>query len=107
MVSVDATRQRRFFEAGESTVRIRKELRNTVIFAQQNLLCDPPFSHLELVTCRNLLIYREHVAQQTIIALFHFALDQGGALLLGNTETVGRHDAVFAPLSKKWRIYRS
>ena len=106
VAGLDATRQRRFFEQGEATVRIRKDLRNTVVFAQQNLLRDPPFSHLDLITCRNLLIYLEPEAQQGIIALFHFALDQGATLLLGNTETVGRHDAVFTPLSKKWRIYR-
>ena len=106
ITGLDAARQRRFFEPSEATYKIRKDLRNMVIFAQQNLLHDPPFSHLDLVTCRNVLIYLEPDAQQSIIALFHFALEQGGALMLGNTETVGRHAVVFAPLSKKWRIYR-
>ena len=106
VAGLDSTRQRRFFEADDATARVRKDLRSVVVFAQQNLLSDPPFSHLDLVSCRNLLIYLEPEAQQGIIALFHYALDQGGTLLLGNTETVGRHDAVFAPLSKKWRVYR-
>ena len=106
ITGLDATRQRRFFDASESTYRIKKDLRSTVIFAPQNVLLDPPFSHMDLITCRNLLIYLEPDAQQGIIALFHFALEQGGALMLGNTETVGRHATVFGPVSKKWRIYK-
>ena len=106
ITGLDATRQRRFFDASEATYRVKKDLRATVIFAPQNLLRDPPFSHLDLITCRNLLIYLEPEAQQGIIALFHFALEQGGSMMLGNTETLGRHSGVFEPLSKKWRIYR-
>ncbi len=106
ITGLDAQRQRRFFDASVATYRVKKELRATVIFAQQNLLHDPPFSHLDLITCRNLLIYLEPDAQQGIIALLHFALEQGGALMVGNTETVGRHGGVFTALSKKWRIYR-
>jgi len=106
VTGLDATRKRRFFEAAEATYRVKKDLRATVVFAPQSLLSDPPFSHLDLVTCRNLLIYLEPDAQQGIIALFHFALDPGGAMMLGNTETVGRHSGVFEPLSKKWRIYK-
>ncbi len=106
VTGLDDTRKRRFFDASESTYKVKKDLRATVVFAPQNLLSDPPFSHLDLVTCRNLLIYLEPDAQQGIIALFHFALEQGGAMMLGNTETVGRHSGVFEPLSKKWRIYK-
>ncbi len=106
ITGLDANRQRRFFDASDATYRVKKDLRATVIFAPQDLLRDPPFSHLDLITCRNLLIYLEPEAQQSIIALFHFALEQGAALMLGNTETLGRHSGVFDPLSKKWRIYR-
>ncbi len=106
ITGLDATRQRRFFEGHDATCRVKKDLRAMVIFAPQNLLTDPPFSHIDLITCRNMLIYLESDAQQGIIALFHFALDHGGALMLGNTETVGRHSAVFEQVSKKWRIYR-
>ena len=106
VTGLDATRKRRFFDASEATYKVKKDLRATVVFAPQNLLSDPPFSHLDLVTCRNLLIYLEPEAQQGIIALFHFALEQGGAMMLGNTETVGRHSGVFEALSKKWRIYK-
>ena len=105
VTGLDATRKRRFFESSDATYRVKKDLRATVVFAPQNLLSDPPFSHLDLVTCRNLLIYLEPDAQQGIIALFHFSLEKGGAMMLGNTETVGRHGAVFETLSKKWRIY--
>ena len=77
-----------------------------VVFAAQNLLRDPPFSRLDLISCRNFLIYLEPDAQQRIIALCHFGLRQGGHLFLGNAETVGRHDDLFEAVSKKWRIYR-
>ncbi len=106
ITGLDTTRQRRFFDASDATYRVKKDLRATVIFAPQDLLRDPPFSHLDLITCRNLLIYLQPEAQQSIIALFHFALEKGGALLLGNTETLGRHSGAFELLSKKWRIYR-
>jgi PAS domain S-box-containing protein len=106
IAGLGALRQRRFFDGEDSIYRIKKELRSMVIFAPQNLLRDPPFSHLDLITCRNLLIYLEPETQQGVIALFHFALEQDGALMLGNTETVGRHGGVFEALSKKWRIYR-
>nr|WP_089886382.1 CheR family methyltransferase [Citreimonas salinaria] len=81
-------------------------MRDIVVFAPHNLLRDPPFSRLDLVSCRNFLIYLEPDAQKKIIALCHFALRQGGHLFLGNAETVGRHDDLFETVSKKWRIYR-
>ena len=104
--SLASERQRRFFDKLDGTYQVKKELRNMVVFAPQNLLRDPPFSRMDLVSCRNLLIYLEADAQQRIIALCHFALREGGHLLLGNTETVGRHEALFETVSKKWRIYR-
>lgn len=106
VTGLSSTRQRVFFDKLESTYQVKKDIRSTVVFAPQNLLRDPPFSHLDLVTCRNLLIYLEPEAQQSIIALFHFALEEGGSLLLGNTETLGRHEAMFEVISKKWRIFR-
>src|SRR5512132_3674205 len=66
----------------------------------------PPFSRLDLISCRNLLIYLDGQAQGRILALFHFALREGGALFLGNAETTGRNDELFEQVSKKWRIYR-
>lgn len=106
IAGLSATRQRVFFDKLDATYQVKKELRNMVVFAPQNLLRDPPFSHLDIVSCRNLLIYLEPEAQQSIIALFHFSLEEGGNLLLGNTETLGRHEAMFEIISKKWRIFR-
>jgi two-component system, chemotaxis family, CheB/CheR fusion protein len=106
VTGLSSTRQRVFFEKIEAAYQVKKEIRNMVVFAPQNLLRDPPFSHLDLVSCRNLLIYLEPEAQQSIIALFHFSLEEGGYLLLGNTETLGRHEAMFEIVSKKWRIFR-
>jgi two-component system, chemotaxis family, CheB/CheR fusion protein len=99
-------RQRLFFDRQDALYQVKKEIRSMVVFAPQNLLRDPPISHLDIVSCRNLLIYLEPEAQQSIIALFHFSLEEGGSLLLGNTETLGRHDGMFETISKKWRIFR-
>ncbi|MDB5724518.1 MAG: hypothetical protein JWQ16_1272 [Novosphingobium sp.] len=99
-------RIRRFFEPLEGSWQVTKSLRDMIVFAPQNLLLDPPFSQLDLVSCRNFLIYLELEAQQRVIALFHFALRQDGHLFLGNAETVGRHEELFVTASKKWRIYR-
>ncbi|QPC88836.1 PAS domain-containing protein (plasmid) [Mesorhizobium sp. NBSH29] len=101
-----STRLKRFFEKLDGSFQVSKELREMVVFAPQNLLRDPPFSRLDLVSCRNVLIYLESDAQQRIIALCHFALLPGGHLFLGSAETIGRHEDLFETVSKKWRIYR-
>src|SRR5204862_1425841 len=77
-----------------------------VIVAAQNLIAHTPFSKVELVSCRNLLIYLEPEVQKKVITVLHFALNEGGFLLLGSSETIGRHTDLFEPVSKKWRIYR-
>jgi two-component system, chemotaxis family, CheB/CheR fusion protein len=97
---------RKYFDTEDELYRARKALRDAVIFAPQNLLSDPPFSRLDLVTCRNLLIYLETPVQEKVIALLHFALREGGYLFLGSSETVGRHRDLFQSVSKKWRIFR-
>ncbi|HEY1791611.1 MAG TPA: chemotaxis protein CheB [Opitutaceae bacterium] len=99
-------RLERFFEKDEHTYRIRKELRDQVVFAPQDVLRDPPFSRVDLVTCRNLLIYLEVEAQRRALTLLHFALRDGGYLFLGNAETLGQADERFEVVSKRWRIYR-
>ncbi len=96
----------KFFEKEEHTYRIKKALREQVVFAPQNLLNDPPFSRLDVVTCRNLLIYLEPEAQRRVLTLLHFALREGGYLFLGNAETLGYADTLFEVVSKRWRIYR-
>lgn len=93
-------------EDGLSVV-INKEVRERVVFAKQDLLNDPPFSKLDLIICRNLLIYLEPAAQDKCISLFHYALKQNGALFLGNAESLGSCKALFKSVShKKCRIYR-
>jgi two-component system, chemotaxis family, CheB/CheR fusion protein len=104
--AIGSARLRRFFDALDGSYQVKKNLRELIVFAPQNLLRDPPFSRLDLITCRNLLIYLEPEAQKRVIALFHFALRQDGHLLLGNAETVGRAEDLFDTVSKKWRIYR-
>lgn len=106
LVGFPPQRVRRFFEELDGSFQVSKELRDAVVFAGQNLLRDPPFSRLDIVSCRNFLIYLEPEAQQRIIAQFHFALRPDGHLFLGNAETIGRHDDLFETIAKKWRIYR-
>ncbi|MGD0232884.1 MAG: PAS domain-containing protein, partial [Syntrophorhabdales bacterium] len=85
-----------------------KDIRQRIVFAKQDLLTDPPFSRLDLVICRNLLIYLEPDAQEKCIALFHYALKPGGYLFLGNAESPGRGNTLFATLAhKKCRVYRA
>ncbi|MBC7822232.1 MAG: PAS domain S-box protein, partial [Planctomycetaceae bacterium] len=106
VADVSSERLRKFFTKGEHTYRINKEVRDAVIFAEQNLISDPPFSKLDLISCRNLLIYLEPEIQQKIFSLFHFALREGGYLFLGNSESITLQSDLFEPVSQKWRIYR-
>ena len=105
-LNIGEERLQRFFEHEDDTYRIKKTLREALTFAPQNLLQDPPFSRLDLIICRNLLIYIEPEAQKRIIGLFHFALRQDGHLFLGSAEGISGQDDLFQPISKKWRIYR-
>ena len=106
-VDISPERLARFFtRANESSWEISKQLRETVTFAFQNLLTDPPFSRMDLISCRNILIYLEPEMQEQIITLLHFALKEGGYLFLGPAETVGRQTELFESVSTKWRIYR-
>jgi two-component system CheB/CheR fusion protein len=107
-IAQDITPERlgRWFEVADDTYVIRKTLREAITFAPQNLLQDPPFSRLDLVSCRNLLIYLEPDFQERLLALFHFALREGGYLFLGPAETISGQGNLFAPVSRKWRIYQ-
>jgi two-component system, chemotaxis family, CheB/CheR fusion protein len=96
----------RYFDKLDGTYQVKKELRNMVVFASHNLLRDPPFAQIDLISCRNLLIYLDPVAQKRAVSLMHFALRQGGHMFLGTAETVAGQEDLFEPVSKKWRIYR-
>jgi len=103
---ISPERLERFFDRDDQTYRIKKALRDQVVFAPQDVLHDPPFSRLDIVTCRNLLIYLEPDAQRRVLALLHFALREDGYLFLGNAETLGHAESLFEVVSKRWRIYR-
>lgn len=108
-VLMDLSRQRlgRFFtRVDDDHWQVKKPLREVVLFAPHNLLSDTPFSRLDLVSCRNLFIYLESQVQQTLLELFHFALNDGGFLILGPSESIGRQVELYQPYSKKWRIFR-
>ena len=77
-----------------------------VVFAVQNLISDPPFSKLDLVSCRNVLIYMDSVLQKKIIPLFHYTLNQNGYLFLGSSETIGEFSGLFSPVDTKWKIFQ-
>lgn len=96
----------RFFDKEQITFRVKKELREMIVFSPQNVLKDPPFSRLDICTCRNLLIYLEPEVQRRVLALMHFGLREGGALMLGTSETVSGVEELFESLDKKARIYR-
>src|SRR5271163_1947130 len=103
---VSPVRLARFFTLEEHGYRVVPELRGVVVFTVQDVLADPPFSRLDLISCRNLLIYLRPEAQEKVLLLFHFALSEGGVLMLGGSETVGSLDDRFEPVSKAQRIYR-
>lgn len=103
---ISAARLARYFVKEGHGYRVLPELRATVIFTIQDVLADPPFSHLDMVSCRNLLIYLRTEAQAKVISLLHFALREGGILLLGSSETIGTVDGRFKLVSKSERLYR-
>jgi len=103
---VSPVRLARFFTKEEHGYRVRKEIREMVIFAPQNLIMDPPFSKLDILNCRNLLIYLGPELQKKLMPLFHRNLNPDGILFLGSAETVGEFTDLFAPINGRSRIYR-
>ncbi|ANJ55539.1 chemotaxis protein [Pseudomonas silesiensis] len=107
ITDVPPTRLRHYFSKEGRQYRIRKEIREKVLFAKHNLLSDPPFSHIDLIVCRNLLIYLDREVQREILQMFHFALRPGGFLFLGSSESADVCDELFAPVDKRNRIFRT
>jgi two-component system CheB/CheR fusion protein len=104
---VSPARLRRFFvKEHEEAFRVNKEIRESVILAQQDVTRDPPFTRTDLVVCRNLLIYLAVEVQRRLIPLFHYSLRPGGILFLGTSETICGLDNLFGPLDSKLRLYR-
>ena len=103
---VGAERLRRYFTRTDGNYRINKQIRDLCVFARQDLTKDPPFSRLDLVMCRNVLIYMDTALQRKLIGLFHYALLPAGYLVLGQAESIGTHASLFSLLDKKHRIHR-
>jgi len=103
---VSPERLARFFRQEDTAYRIKKMVRDLVVFAVQNVVEDPPFSRIDLISCRNLLIYMEPELQKKVVPLFHYALKQDGFLLLGNSESIGEFVDLFAALDRKWKLYQ-
>jgi two-component system CheB/CheR fusion protein len=103
---VSLERLNRFFIKEGQFFRIRNEIRDTVVFSVQDVLKDPPFSRLNLLCCRNLLIYLDTRAQKKLLPLFHYTLMPGGILVLGSSESIGEFTNLFHPLDTKWKIFK-
>ncbi len=104
--SVGERRLGAFFQKSDGRWQVSKSLREMVVFAHHSLIKDPPFSRLDLLVCRNFLIYLNPDMQKRLVSLFHQVLKPDGVLFLGSTESVGHHCELFAAIDKKWRIYR-
>ena len=96
----------RFFVEESGHLRISREIREQIVFAQQNILRDPPFTHVDLISCRNLLIYLRADSQHKVMARLHFALQPDGYLLLGTSETIGDREDAFDTVNSKMRIFQ-
>jgi two-component system CheB/CheR fusion protein len=103
---VSHERLRKFFIRDENTYRIRKRIREMVVFATQNLIKDPPFSKLDIVSCRNLLIYLDTILQKKILPLFHYTLNPKGVMFLGSSESLGEFTSLFETIDVKWKIFK-
>jgi two-component system, chemotaxis family, CheB/CheR fusion protein len=106
VANVDSERLARYFIRTGDTYQVVPELRQMIVFAQHNVIKDAPFTRVDLISCRNLLIYLKPAAQQRVLSLFHFALNRDAALLLGPSESAGPLARAFESVDKHWRIYR-
>src|SRR5262249_7401677 len=104
---VSEERLRRYFTRESDSYRVRQELRDIVLFAIHDLLKDPPFSHVDLISCRNVLIYLDRDLQEQVCGTFHYALNPGGFLMLGVSETADHPSGLFRLIDRSARIYQS
>lgn len=102
---ISTERLKHFFTKEDNRYQINKDIREMVVFAPHNVTMDPPFTKLDLVSCRNLLIYLTPELQKKLVALFHYSLKPNGVLILGTSETVGRATDLFSTADAKWKIY--
>ncbi|MBD3322700.1 MAG: PAS domain S-box protein, partial [Chitinivibrionales bacterium] len=105
VANIPPERRERFFEKHSGGLTITKHIREMCVFAAQNILNDPPFSRIDLISCRNVLIYFDSTLHETVLPLFHFALNPGGFLLLGSSESMGNFPSLFVPVEKKYNLF--
>ncbi len=107
-ITADVSKERleRYFTREDSVFRIRKEVREMLIFAPQNVIKDPPFTKLDLIVCRNLLIYLDVELQRRLLPVFHYALRPGGLLFLGPSESLGGFGDLFEVVDGRWKVFR-
>lgn len=96
----------KYFRHAGNTVQVVQSIREMIVFAKQDLTKNPPFSHLNLISCRNLLIYFNSDLQKKILPMFHYVLNPGGVLMLGQSESIGQFADLFTPMVKKWKIFK-
>lgn len=104
---ISPERLNRFFVRVDNGFLVKKDIREMIIFATQDVIKDPPFTKLDLVSCRNLLIYLEPELQSRLISAFHYGLKPGGILFLSSSESIGPYTDLFKLISRKWRIYQT
>lgn len=97
---------KRYFTINNSHYLVRKDLREMIVFAPQNVIKDPPFTRMDLISCRNMLIYMQPELQRQLLPVFHYALRSKGLMILGPSESVNEQDQGFQVLNKKWKVYR-
>ncbi len=102
---VGEERLKRFFISKDHAYHIKREIRETMVFAVQDIISDPPFSKMDLISCRNLLIYLNRDTQRKVIPLLHYAMNTRGILFLGSSETIREYTDLFSELAPKWKIY--
>lgn len=106
-LDVRAERLAKFFTKEETGYRVRKDIRESIVFATQNMAKDAPFTKVDLVSCRNVLIYMEPELQSRLINLFHYSLKTNGMLFLGSSETIGSHTDLFSIIDRKWKFFQA
>jgi chemotaxis methyl-accepting protein methylase len=108
-ISVDVSPERlnRFFTRKAAAYKIKEEIRKMIVFAVQNIIRDPPFTKLQMISCRNVLIYFDAELQKKVLPIFRYALKPGGILHLGSSETIGDHADMFSVVDRKWKIFRA
>ena len=108
-ISVDVSPERlsQFFTKKANAYKIKEEIRQMIVFAVQDIIKDPPFTKLQMICCRNVMIYFNAELQKKVLPVFHYALKPGGILWLGSSETIGDHADIFAVVDRKWKIFRA